>query len=306
VDEAVRISAGRWNRRRRRVFGGPPRPAPRGSALVGLSAILACSLASCSPISATTAPRAQRVAYQMLATYPHDPAAYTEGLVWAAGQLYESTGLRGASTLRRVDLSSGKVTQSHRLAGSDYGEGMTAVGDRLVQLTWKNQHGYVYERTSFAPMGQFSYSTEGWGLTYDGQSLIMSDGTATLRFLDPISYRPIRALPVTMDGKPLTELNELEYIHGQIWANVWHRDIIARIDPHTGIVTSYLDLTGILPPGQIDPASTMGHPVNSRYAEALRKEAVLNGIAYDPTGDRVLVTGKFWPTLFALHVSAAE
>ncbi len=134
----------------------------------------------------------------------------------------------------------------------------------------------------------------------------MSDGGATLRFLDPISYRPTRTLVVTMDGAPLPELNELEYIHGQIWANVWHRDIIARIDPHSGVVKSYLDLTGILPPGQIHPFSTMGHPVNSRYAEALKKEAVLNGIAYDPTTDRVLVTGKFWPTLFALGVSTSS
>jgi glutaminyl-peptide cyclotransferase len=152
-------------------------------------------------------------------------------------------------------------------------------------------------------MGQFPYSTEGWGLTYDGQALIMSDGSATLRFLDPISYRPTRTLAVTMDGAPLPELNELEYIHGEIWANVWKCDIIARIDPHTGIVTSYLDLTGILPRNKIHPFSTAGHPVNSRYAQALVKEAVLNGIAYDPTTDRVLVTGKFWPTLFALRVT---
>lgn len=268
-----------------------------------MSGALACALASCNTSSATmAAPRAQRVPYQVLATYPHDPAAYTEGLVWVDGQLYESTGLRGVSTLRRVDLSSGKVVQAHRLAVSDYGEGLTAVGDRLVQLTWKGRHGYVYDRTSFAPTGQFSYPTEGWGLTYDGHALIMSDGSATLHFLDPISYQPTRDLAVTMDGAPLSQLNELEYIHGQIWANVWHRDIVARIDPRTGIVTSYLDLTGILPPGQVRAAATMGHPVSSRYAEAIVKEAVLNGIAYDPTADRILVTGKFWPTLFAVRV----
>jgi glutaminyl-peptide cyclotransferase len=162
----------------------------------------------------TTAPRAQRLPYQILATYPHDPTAYIEGLVWVEGQLYESTGLDGVSTLRRVDLSSGKVAQFHRLAGSDFGEGLTAVGDQLVQLTWKGHHGYLYERASFAPMGQFSYPTEGRGLTHDGQALIMSDGSATLRFLDPISYRLTRTLAVTMDDAPVPELNELGQVLG--------------------------------------------------------------------------------------------
>ncbi|HEX8761823.1 MAG TPA: glutaminyl-peptide cyclotransferase [Pseudonocardiaceae bacterium] len=277
-------------------------------AVVGLVVALVCALASCSATSSgTTGTRAQRASYQVLANYPHDAAAFTQGLVWVDGQLYESTGLRGASTLRQVDLSSGKVVQSHQLVESDFGEGLTAVGDQLVQLTWKGHHGYVYDRTSLAPIGRFAYPAEGWGLTYDGQALITSDGSATLRFMDPISYQQTRTLTVTMDGKPLTQLNELEYIRGQIWANVWHRDIIVCIDPRTGIVTSYLDLTGILPPGQIHPISTIGdHPVDSRYAQEFTKEAVLNGIAYDPTTDRIFVTGKFWPTLFALRIATGR
>lgn len=294
----------RWGPRRRpRALDSPGPSALRVTrAVAGLVTALACVLASCSTTStAATAPRAQRVAYQILATYPHDPTAFTEGLVWVDGQLYESTGLFGASTLRRVDLSSGRVAQSHSLAGSDFGEGLTAVYNRLVQLTWNGHHGYVYDRTTFAPLGQFSYPTQGWGLTYDGHQLIMSDGSATLRFLDPTSYRLTRTLTVTMDGQSLTQLNELEYIHGQIWANVWHRNIIAQIDPHTGTVTTYLDLTGILPPDQIHPAPTPGYP-----AETLVKEAVLNGIAYDPTTDRIFVTGKLWPSLFALHVTTAR
>ena len=176
-----------------------------------------------------------------MASYPHDPAAHTQGLVWVDGQLYESTGLNGLSTVRRVDLSSGKVVQSRRLVESDFGEGLTAVGDRLVQSTWQGHHGYVYDRTSFAPMGQFFYPTQGWGLTYDGHQLIMSDGSATLRFLDPVNYRPTRTLAVTMDGTPLTQLNELEYIH-------------AKSGPMCGTVTS--SFASIRKPGSSPPRST--------------------------------------------------
>ncbi len=188
-------------RRRPRVFSSRCAAHARVIAVVGLLVALACVLASCSTSSSgTTTPRAQRASYQILASYPHDPAAFTQGLVWVDGQMYESTGLNGLSALRRVDLSSGKVIQSHPLVKSDFGEGLTAVGNRLVQLTWQGHRGYVYDRTSLALVEQFPYPAEGWGLTYDGHQLISSDGSATLRFLDLISYWQTRTLTVTMDG----------------------------------------------------------------------------------------------------------
>ena len=181
---------------------------------------------------------------------------------------------------------SGDVLQQIALPDQYFGEGLALVGDRLVQLTWRSKRGFVYDRGSFGLLGEFAYETEGWGLTYDGASLIMSDGSDVLTFLDPDSYQPVRTLPVTHDGRPLHALNELEWIEGEIWANVWQTDLIVRIDPETGRVTGVLDLTGLLPSDQ-----------------RTGQEDVLNGIAYDPAGKRIFVGGKLWPLVFEIRVS---
>ncbi len=224
--------------------------------------------------------------YEVLGSYPHDPQAFLQGLVWHDGGFYESTGLHGRSSLRRVAFPSGEVVQQVELPDQYFGEGLALVGERLVQLTWRSKRGFVYDRATFALLGDFPYETEGWGLTYDGLSLIMSDGTDVLTFLDSDSYQPTRTLSVTLDGRPLQALNELEWIEGEIWANVWQTDLLVRIDPSTGRVTAVVDLAGLL-------------PVDQRTGQ----EDVLNGIAYDPVGRRIFVGGKLWPRLFEIRVS---
>jgi glutaminyl-peptide cyclotransferase len=226
--------------------------------------------------------------YRVLASYPHDPGAFTQGLAYVDGTLYEATGSAGVgpSSLRRVDLATGAVQARHDLAGEDFGEGIAVVGDRIVQLTWQSQTGFVYDRATFRPLGTFRYPGEGWGLAYDGQRLIMSDGTDRLRFLDPTTFVETGSVEVRDAGRPVDQLNELEYIDGQVYANVWQTDRIVRIDPATGHVTAVVDLAGLLPAadresGQVD---------------------VLNGIAYDPAGDRMFVTGKLWPKLFEIEL----
>jgi glutaminyl-peptide cyclotransferase len=221
----------------------------------------------------------------VVGSYPHDPGAFLQGLVWYDGGFYESTGLYGQSSLRRVAFPSGEVLQRTDLPADDFGEGLAQVGDRLLQLTWRSMHGYIYDRQSFSPLGQFPYDTEGWGLTYDGSSLILSDGSNVLTFLDPESFQPIRTVQVTLDGRPVRELNELEWIRGEVWANVWQTDVIVRIDPQTGNVTSVLDMSGLLPADQ-----------------SRDRDDVLNGIAYDPDTDRIFVSGKRWPLLFEIHL----
>jgi len=223
--------------------------------------------------------------YEVVAGYPHDPSAFLQGLVWHDGGFYESTGLNGQSTLRRVAFPSGDVTQRVPLSSQYFGEGLAMVGERLYQLTWQSRRGFIYDRATFEQVGTFAYDTEGWGLAYDGASLILSDGSDVLTYFDPASFQITRTLAVTLDGRPLRELNELEWIRGEVWANVWHTDMIVRIDPATGQVTGVLDLTGLLP----RELRTGG-------------EDVLNGIAYDPDGDRVFVSGKRWPLLFELRV----
>jgi glutamine cyclotransferase len=221
----------------------------------------------------------------VLGAYPHDPTAFTEGLVWYDGGFFESTGLNGESTVRQVAFPSGEVVRSVSLSSLYFGEGLTLVDDHLLQLTWRNQLAFIYDRDSFDPRGTFTYTGEGWGLTYDGTSLIRSDGTDTLTFLDPVSYQTTRTLPVTLAGKPLQMLNELEWIRGEIWANVWLTDLIVRIDPSSGAVTSVLDMTDL-------------------YPAKLRADTdnVLNGIAYDATTDRIFITGKRWPSLYEIQV----
>jgi glutamine cyclotransferase len=223
--------------------------------------------------------------YQVVHVYPHDPSAFTQGLIYTNGHLYESTGRSGRSTLRMDDLESGRVLQSVALDKKYFGEGLTEWGSTLIQLTWETHIAFVYDRFSFRQLSTFHYEGEGWGLTQDGKDLILSDGTATLRFLDPKTYREVRHIVVKDHDSPVTELNELEFIHGQIYANIWHTDRIVRISPATGKVLGSIDLSSLLPANErTDP------------------EAVLNGIAWDATHDRLFVTGKLWPKLFEIKV----
>jgi len=223
--------------------------------------------------------------YRILHTYPHDPHAFTQGLVFAGGRLYESTGRNGHSSLRMVDLETGRVLQEQPVDAKYFAEGLTDWGSTLVQLTWETHVGFVYDRFSFRQLRTFSYSGEGWGLTHDRTSLILSDGTPILRFLDPATFKQVRRVTVKDRGKPVDDLNELEYVDGQIYANIWHSDRIARISPKTGKVLGWIDLSGLL------PASERSEP-----------EAVLNGIAWDAEHRRLFVTGKLWPKLFEIEL----
>jgi glutamine cyclotransferase len=228
---------------------------------------------------------ARRLGYRVLASHPHDAKAFTQGLLWYDGGFYESTGLLGQSTVRRVAFPSGAVLQKTALSPDLFGEGLTLVGDDLIQITWQSQRGLVYERKTLKLKKQFSYEGEGWGITYDGRNLVMSNGSATLTYLDAKTYRPVRRLPVTLDGVPVEDLNELEWIEGKIWANVWQTDYIVRIDPATGKVTGVLDLSGLL-----------------SATQRSGREDVLNGIAYDVQKKRIFVTGKLWPRLFEIRI----
>jgi glutamine cyclotransferase len=225
---------------------------------------------------------APQCTYRVINTYPHDPNAFTQGLVYADGRLYESTGLYGSSSLREVVLETGSVIRLLELSGEHFGEGLTLWQDRLIQLTWQNQVAWAYSEATFEVVDTYSYTTEGWGLTHDGERLIMSDGSSVLSFRDPLTFELLGRLRVYGDDGPVIRLNELEYIDGQLYANIWLTDLVARIDPATGEVTAWIDLTGLLPPGT---------PAN-----------VLNGIAYDADSDRIFVTGKLWPSLFEIEI----
>ncbi len=224
--------------------------------------------------------------YKVVRSYPHDPNAFTQGLVFADGRLYESTGRNDHSSLRMVDPSTGWVLKEYDLPQDYFGEGLTDWHDTLIQLTWISGIAFAYDRSTFTVRQTLHYTGEGWGLTHDSRALIMSDGTPTLRFLDPNSFREIRRLNVRDDhNQPVRNLNELEYIHNEIYANIWHENRIARISPRTGRVLGWIDLSGLLKPGEVsDP------------------EAVLNGIAYDSKSDRLFVTGKLWPKLFEIKI----
>jgi glutaminyl-peptide cyclotransferase len=222
--------------------------------------------------------------YRILHTYPHDPNAFTQGLVYVDGYLYESTGLNGQSTLRKVNLETGRVLQEVSVPSQYFGEGLTNWGNTLVQLTWQSHTGFVYDRATFRLLRTFHYPWEGWGLTQDGKHLILSDGSATIHFLNPVTFAQAGSIRVTDHGAPVKELNELEFIHGEIYANVWMTNKIARISPKSGRVLGWIDLTGILP----------GIFVR-------RPGEVLNGIAYDAARRRLFVTGKLWPRLYEIR-----
>ena len=228
---------------------------------------------------------ASRYGYEVLNTWPHDPNAFTQGLVFSDGRLIESTGQEGRSSLRRVELETGKVLQRVDVPSPYFAEGLTLLNGKLFQLTWQHKRGFVYDAESFEKTGDFTYTGEGWGLTTDGKSLILSDGSNQIRFINPETFQVTRSITVLDGRSPINELNELEYVQGEIFANIWHDDRIARIDPATGRVTGWINLAGLLRPNEVTD-----------------EEAVLNGIAYDPNGNRIFVTGKLWPKLFEIRL----
>ena len=229
--------------------------------------------------------------YKVVKTYPHDTGAYTEGLFWHSGYLYESTGEVGRSSIRKVDLETGETLKKKALMPPYYGEGIIALKDKLYQLTWQSGKGFIYDFNTFEKTGEFSYSGQGWGMTTDGKHLLMSDGTPRIRVLDPDTLEVVRRITVTWDGHEVGNINELEWIKGEIWANIWLTHRIARIDPKTGVIGSFIDLAGLAP-----KADEVRDPSN----------AVLNGIAYDRQRDRIFVTGKNWPHLYQIKLVAPE
>lgn len=225
-----------------------------------------------------------RYTYSIVNAYPHDPEAFTQGLFYHDGVLYEGTGLPGSSSLRQVELTTGVVVRMRPLADQYFGEGIALANGRIIQLTYRSHVAFIYAADDFSPQGEFAYPTQGWGLCFDGQRLIMSDGTSTLYLRNADTFEEIGRLTVRHDGRALDNLNELEIIQGEIWANIWQTDVIARISPASGEVTGWIDLTGLLTPQERSLAD------------------VLNGIAYDAEGDRIFVTGKLWPWLFEIRL----
>jgi len=275
--------------------------------------------------NSTKAPAAIPVySYTIVNKYPHDPNAFTQGLVYHDGFLYESTGEEGQSTIRKVDISSGRVIQKHDVPSQMFAEGLEILGDKFYQLTWQDGVGFTYNAADLSPGPEFRYNGEGWGLTTDGTYLIMSDGTHILKYLDPTDFTVVKRQPVMQDtGKPLFLLNELEWVKGEIWANIWHSEdtqtqtmqgtfpnigkanYIARIDPPTGRVVGWIDLGGISPADQFDNVSMAERP-RSGYEINSKGENTLNGIAYDEAGDRLFVTGKKWKNLYEIKIIPKE
>jgi glutamine cyclotransferase len=268
---------------------------------LGLALVLALAAGAGAAVAQTPAPaaapqtstppvaRPPRQGYEIVAVHPHDAAAFTQGLVFRNGEFLESTG-RYPSTVRRVRLEDGAVLVRRELDTTYFGEGLTVFGDRAFSLTWQNGKGFIWNAETLEPLGEFAYAGEGWGLTHDGTRLILSDGTARLRFLDPQTFAETGSVTVNWQGRPVARLNELEFIDGEVWANVWQTDAVLRIDPATGNILSVIDLSGLLAPGDItDPA-----------------DEVLNGIAWDPATRRLFVTGKNWPKLFEIRVTQAR
>lgn len=271
-------------------------PAPRwlGGALSKALAVAAWAIlggvgcAAAEPETAAT-PEAhvEKLKVEILSVHPHDPTAFTQGLVWDGGVLYESTGLYGRSSLRRVDPGNGQVLEQRHLDEQFFAEGLAQVGDRLIQLTWKAGVAFVWDLASLEVVDEFGYNGEGWGLAGDGgERLVMSNGTSLLTFRDPESFRWLSTLEVTLDGRPVEHINELEFAGGALYANVWGESRIVRLDPETGRVNAVIDASGLLSP---------------REAAAVD---VLNGIAYDPVSESFWLTGKFWPKMFRVRFVA--
>lgn len=235
--------------------------------------------------SPTPAAEAPVYGYEVVNSWPHDTKAFTQGLIYHDGAFYESTGQVGESSLRKVEPTTGKVLRKIDVPAPYFAEGLALIGGKLHQLTWENQKAFVYDLATFGKLGEFHVDGEGWGLTEDDTSLILSDGSNQIRFLDPATFAIKRTISVVHKGQPLRQLNELEYVKGEIYANIWHKDQIVRVDPQTGAITGWIDLKGLLPAGQVADG-----------------EAVLNGIAYDEAGDRLFVTGKLWPKVFEIRL----
>jgi glutamine cyclotransferase len=258
----------------------------RLSALVLVAMVMSASSRRIGFVFAQTPPRPAlpTFGYTVVRTYPHDRDAFTQGLQFVDGDLYEGTGLNGRSSIRKVNLETGAVLQKRDVPEAYFGEGITVWRRQILQLTWQSGVAFVYDRDTFAPIRTFRYRGEGWGLTHDGTSLIMSDGSDVLRVLDPMTFDTRRRLRVTASGSPVRELNELEYVKGEILANIWQTERVARIDPKTGNVTGWIELGGLL------------------TARERAGTDVLNGIAYDAARDRLFVTGKLWPKLFEIKL----
>ena len=255
--------------------------------IVGCFILLLAALVLSAAGQSTTKPA--EYTFTVVHAFPHDSAAYTQGLAYDDGFLYEGTGRNGQSSLRRVNLETGAVLQRVELQPEFFGEGITIYKDRVFQLTWQSHICFVYDLTNFRQLRQFTYTGEGWGLAAGSGELFMSDGTSEIRVLDPETFREKRRIKVRDRSKPLDQLNELEFVEGQIFANVWHSNRIARISPETGAVVGWIDLAGLLSPVyHIEP------------------EAVLNGIAYDASRKRLFVTGKLWPSVFEIKLSAKD
>ena len=241
-------------------------------------------LVSAAPLVSAQEP--ELYGYEVVNTYPHEITAFTQGLIFRDGHLWEGTGKNGLSRLARIDLETGELLQNMPLASRYFGEGIEMIGDRIYQLTWRAHMVFVYDRESLEQLETHYNAREGWGLAWDGEHLILSDGSASLQFIDPEGFVPVRENVVTVRGQPLSQLNELEYIDGEIWANVWQTDFIVRIDPETGVVNAIVDLTGL-----------------SARTELGSSEAVLNGIAWDSENRRLFVTGKHWANLFEIELA---
>ncbi len=248
--------------------------------------ILSAALAACACGPASEADGIPVYGYEIVHTYPHDPLAFTQGLFYLNGFLYEGTGLNNQSSIRKVKLETGEVRQKRDLSGDYFGEGIVNWKDRLLELTWQTNVGFVYDLSTFAPRSEFRYPGEGWGLTQDGKRIIMSDGTPQLRLWNPETLQETGRITVTADGEPVKDLNELEWVKGEIYANIWQTDRIARINPADGKVVGWIDCTGLL----------------SQAGETSGSEDVLNGIAYDAKANRLFVTGKKWPKLFEIRL----
>jgi glutaminyl-peptide cyclotransferase len=246
--------------------------------------LLACgSLADAQPSQPPSSSPPQEYTFRVVQAFPHDTSAYTQGLAYHDGFLYEGTGRNGQSSLRKVRLETGEVLQQVNLGQEYFGEGITLLNDKIFQITWQSKTGFVYDLNSFRLLQRFSYPSEGWGLATDGRDLFLSDGTSEIRVLDGESLRVKRRFKVHEGSKPVDQLNELEFVEGQLFANVWHSNRIARISPQTGDIVGWIDLTGLLSPSY-----------------RLEPEAVLNGIAYDSIEKRLFVTGKLWPRIFEI------